>query len=120
MSINPARFGLITNEYRYRERSDPALDAEYLKARELEIDTYFDVDRITGLLNSMFQVIGSVRRRFMLIVKGTDYLTVDSFAGQVPARYLTAPELGVENLPVIVTRVQINNSENRTYMELWG
>ena len=120
MSINPARFGLITNEYRYREVSDAVIASRYLKARELEIDTYFDLPNITALLTSMFAVVGAVRRRFLVVVKGTDHITIDSFAGQIPARLFTAPEFGVTDLPVIIARAQINNSENRTYLELWG
>lgn len=120
MTINAARYGLITNEFRYQEAYDSALDADYLKAREMEIDSNLDLSNISTLLTDLFAVIGSVRRRFLVIIKGTDYIGVDDFATGCPPRLFTAPELGLDQHPVIVTRAQIKHSENRTYLELWG
>lgn len=120
MSIDPNRYGLITNEFRYVESFDPVLAAAYSKARELEIPTNFDLSKVGTLLSAMFLVIGAVRRRFMVDLIGCDYITVDAFVAATPPRFFTAPEYNVNNLPVIITRAAIIESENRTKLELWG
>lgn len=120
MSIDPARYGLIRNEFRYREQFDSALDAAYINARELTIDSNLDAANVSALLSSIFDVIGSVRRRFLVVIKGTSYVSIDDFAGGCPPRLFTAPEFGLSNFPVIITRAQIKHSENRTNLELWG
>lgn len=121
MSIDPARYGLITNEYRWVADSyDAGIAAAYTKARELEIPTNFDLSTLTALRNALFAVIGAVRRRFVVDLIGTDYITIDDFANATPARLFTAPEFGVTNFPVIITRAAIIESENQTKLELWG
>jgi hypothetical protein len=120
MSIDAARYGLITNEFRWKEEYNPTLAAEYIKARELIIETNFDFANIPLLLADIFGVIGATRRRFILDIKGTDYIGIDDFAVSTPARYFHAPEHSANMLPVIITRAAIMESENRTTMELWG
>lgn len=120
MSIDPNRYGLITNEYRWAENYDAGIDAIYTKARELEILSNFDLAKVGTLLTALFGVVGAARRRFSVDLIGTDYITIDAFAAATPARYLTAPEFNVTNLPTIITRAAIQESENRTRLELWG
>lgn len=120
MSIDPNRYGLITNEYRYAEVYDSGIAATYTKARELEILSNFDLGKIGTLLSAMFAVIGAVRRRFIVELIGTDYITLDDFTFATPARYFTAPEFNANMLPVIITRASIRESENKTILELWG
>jgi hypothetical protein len=120
LTINTARFGLITNEFRFSEAYNSTTDTRYSKARELEIPSHLDLGLISGLLTAMFAVISPVRRRFIVDLKGTDAFSINDFAGQVPARYLNAPEVGAVNLQVIVTRAQINEEEDTTTIEVWG
>lgn len=120
MSIDPNRYGLITNEYRYAEAYDAGIAAIYAKAREMEIPTNFDLAKVGTLLSAMFAVVGAVRRRFMVDLIGCDYITIDAFETATPPRLFTAPEFGANNLPVIITRAAIIESENRTKLELWG
>lgn len=120
MSIDPNRYGLITNEYRYAETYDAGIAAIYAKAREVEIPTNFDLAKVGTLLTAMFAVVGAVRRRFFVDLIGTDYIDIDAFASATPPRYFTAPEFSVNNLPTIITRAAIIESENRTKLELWG
>lgn len=120
MSIDPNRYGLITNEFRWVEQYDADLAAAYSKAREMEIPTNFDLANLGSLLTAMFGVVGAARRRFAVDITGTDYITIDDFALKTPARYFTAPEFGVNMLPVIITRAAIIESDNVTKLELWG
>lgn len=120
MSIDPQRYGLITNEFRWREAYNPALEVDYIKARELEVGTHFDLATIGVVLNDLFGVVGEFRRRFQLDIVGTDYISPDDFVPKTPARYLTAPEFGLSMHPVIVTRCAISEEENLTVLEVWG
>ena len=120
MPINPARYGFITNEYRYRVVENATLEAAYEKARELEINTKLDVGLITSLLTDLFGVIGAVRRRFVVEFKGTTEFSINDFTDRTPARFFTAPELGVNALPTIVTRINIDEEADLTTVELWG
>lgn len=120
MSINVARYGLITNEYRYKEAYDSTIDTRYSKARELEIPTHLDLALITSLVTAMFAVVSPVRRRFMVEINDTASFSIDSFMDGTPARYLNAPEIGAVNIPCIVTRAAIDEAENKTTLELWG
>ena len=120
MSIDPSRYGLITNEYRWKELFDATMSSTYLKARELEIKTNLDLGLISQLLEDVFDVIGNIRRRFAIDVKGTDFISPNDFSPRTPAFYFTAPEFAVNALPVIVTRATIVESENKTSLELWG
>lgn len=120
MTINSARYGLITHEFRYGEAYNSTIDARYTKARELEIDTELDLGKITTLLTDMFAVIGSVRRRFVIELKGCDSFSINSFVGGPPPRILNAPELGANSLNVIVTRAEIDEDADITTIEVWG
>lgn len=120
MSIDPARYGLITNEYRWKELFNTAVSAAYLKARELEITSNFDLGTITNLLTDIYNVVSVARRRFALDLIGTDFIGPNDFAPRTPAFYFTAPEFNVTALPVIVTRVTLVESENKTSLEIWG
>jgi hypothetical protein len=120
VTINAARYGLITHEYRFGEAYNATIDARYTRARELELPTELDLGKITTLLTDMFAVIGSVRRRFLVELKGCDSFKLDDFSGSVPARILQAPELGANSLSVIVTRAEINEGEDITTVEVWG
>lgn len=120
MSVDPARYGLITNEFRFGEVFDQNLSTTYTKAREMVIESNLQKAKITALLTDMFAVIGSVRRRFSVDLSGTDHFTVDSFAFGPPMRYFTCPEFGVTNLPVVIVACTINEDENLTSVELWG
>jgi hypothetical protein len=120
LSINPARFGLITNEYRYREVTDSVLASRYEKARELDIKTNLDVGLINQLIIDMFGVLGAVRRRFIIELKGTTAFSINDFTERTPPRIFHAPELGANNLPVIVTRLIIDEDSDITTIEVWG
>ncbi len=120
MSIDAARYGLITNEYRWKEVFNSSLSSTYLKARELEIKSNLDLGLITNLLVDIFGVVGAVRRRFAIDIKGTDFISPNDFSPRTPAFFFTAPEFSVTALPVIVTRATIVESENKTSLELWG
>lgn len=120
MSINTARYGLITNEFRYGESYNATTDARYSKAREMVIESHLDLALITGLLTALFGVVSSVRRRFIVNIKGTTAFSLDSFVGGAPARYFNAPEVGASNLACIVTRATIDEENDETIVELWG
>jgi len=68
----------------------------------------------------MFAVIGAVRRRFLVTIKETTEISINSFTGSVPARYLNCPKLGAVNLPVIITRAVIDENEDSIELEVWG
>lgn len=120
MPIDVGRYGYLVQEFRYLQQYDEDLDTKYKRARELDIPTNLSMANIETLIIDMFGVIGSVRRRFEVIVAGTDYISINDFSGSVPARLFTAPEFGVEDLPVIITAAVIKESEDVTELELWG
>lgn len=120
MTINASRYGLITNEFRYKEAYSATIDSRYVKAREMEINSELDLGLVTGLLTDMFGVVGAARRRFMVHLIGTDFLNINSFAGQTPTYTFTSDDLGVSGLSVIVTRAVIDEDEGITSLELWG
>lgn len=120
MSINPARYGLITNEYRYKEVSNSLVTTRYSMARELEIETALDMANLSTLILEMFGVIGEPRRRFIVELVGTDFIDINSFQGQLPCVYYTNPDHSADNMVCAITRAVIKESENTTVVELWG
>lgn len=121
MSINTARLGLITQEFRFREAYDATVDSRYTKARVMEIQTHLDMALTPALVSAMFGVVSAARRRFVVEINDTDYLGIDDFAGGCPLRYLIAPEVGVPAaLACIVTRMTVDEDAIKTSLELWG
>jgi hypothetical protein len=120
MSVAVDRYGVITREFQFQEAYNATIDTRYAKARELEIESNLDSSLTSSLLTQMFGVIGAVRRRFVVELKGTTDFSVDDFAGQVPVRYFTASEFDITNLPCIVTRLVVDEDADTTTMELWG
>jgi hypothetical protein len=120
MSVNAARYGLITHEYRFVEAYDSVIDTRYSKARVLEIPTHLDIALVATLVTDLFNVVSPVRRRFIVELDGTEVFTIDDFANGSPTRFLTSPEHGVTNKQCIVTRVEIDEDACKTIAELWG
>ena len=117
--IDPLRYAFITNEYRYEYARDATTAARYKKARILELDTNL-IGPITTLLAALFAVIGVARRRFEVFVAGTTDFTLDMLATGVIGVTFHAPELNVNNLSCIITRIVIDESEDQTILEVWG
>jgi len=120
MSIDPTRYALITHEYRWKEEYDSTIDSRYSKARELEMPTHLKLSLISTLITTLFNMVKAVRRRYIVELDGTDHFHIDDFAAGPPQRYLTAPEVGANALPCIVSRVTIDEDANKTVVELWG
>lgn len=120
MPIDPSRYGLITNEFRFREAYNASIDTRYAKARELEIPTNMRMADTASLLSDMFGVIGAVRRRFQVEVSGTTSYSINSFSTSVPLVSFTCPEFGVSNLTCMVVGCNIDEEKDSTTLELWG
>lgn len=87
----------------------------------MEIDTNLDGGAATQTLcNAMYNVVGAARRRFEIHTAGTEGATIDDFANGVKAATLNAPEVEVTGLPVIVTRIIIDEDEDQVTSEVWG
>lgn len=120
MAINPARYGLITNEYRWREAANATTATRYSNARELEIESSLDMANTVTLILQMFGVLDASRRRFAVDIVGTDFIDLNSFATQIPCVYFNCPELNASMLITAITRAVINEDDNITSLELWG
>lgn len=121
MPIDGSRYGFIIEEYRYNSASNIAIATNFNKARRMDIETNLDDSPAAqALCNAMYAVIGQPRRRFSITTAGTEGVSINDFANGMKGATLKAAELSINNLPVIVTRIIIDEDDDQVISEVWG
>lgn len=120
MSIDPSRYGLLTNEFRWETVYSAVVDSRYARAKELDIESLFqDPTKAAPIVAAIYAVLGSPKRRFEVTVSGASAVAPDSFINGLPNVNLIIPKLNV-NGRYLLTRSVSNEEDDKTVMELWG
>jgi len=120
MSIDPSRYGLLTNEYRWETVYSAVVDSRYARAKELDIESLFqDPTKAAPILAAIYAVLGTPKRRFEVTVSGASAVSPNAFRLFLPNVHLVIPKLNVDGR-YLLTRSVSNEDDDKTVMELWG
>lgn len=120
MPATPANAIRATREAKIIKLADSAIQSDYPNARDALLDPepgYFnDADDALDVLEAKQELIGEPRRRF--IVSVGEIVNIDPTTG-IPGFQLIDAELGL-NLPVMVTRAEVDFENETTALEVIG
>lgn len=120
MSIDPSRYGLLTNEFRWETAYSAVVDSRYARAKELDIESLFQTPGNTApILAAIYAVLGSPKRRFEVTLSDTDVVPDNAFVNYLPNVRLIIPKLNIDGR-YLLTRAVVNEGDNKTVIELWG
>lgn len=118
--IDPNRYALITQEYRFAEVSSVGPAPIYARAKVMDLESNFrDMAKLAAVCAQISAVVGKPRRRLELILSGTTHIGPDSFVGAVPVIQVNIPSLEAYG-NYAMTRAVIDEDQDQTVVEAWG
>lgn len=122
MPVDSTVYAELTKPFRIADDSDSAVLAAYPFARAIEAISFFsEIAAVQVACDERFELLSAARRRFLLIVEGTDYIAPDDFAGQCPSAILKCARYGLAaGRRVLIVKFTVDYANNRTHLLVWG
>ena len=122
MSVDSSIYGELTQPYRYIDKQDATLLARFPLARSVEAMTGFStISGMQTVADERFALLTGLRRRFLLVLEGCDYITPSDFSGSAPAATLKADRYGLSGgRRVVIVKFETDYGRNQTRLLVWG
>jgi hypothetical protein len=122
LSVDATTYGELTQPFRWEDRQDAANLAAFPLARSVEaVSAFSDMAGLKTVHDERFELLAKQRRRFLVTVKGADYVVASSFAGQAPGAILKATRWGLSaGRRVLIVKFETDYGADVTRLLVWG